>query len=102
MKYHSFFLLFFLFSFSINTNSQDLNKTKLDSIYALINSNIENREFSIAQDLIDKTRLNEELKNKIDLLEIDFLQSKIYINKGEDEEAINILLSRNREALWKG
>ena len=93
MKYHSFFLLFFLFSFSINTNSQDLNKTKLDSIYALINSNIENREFSIAQDLIDKTRLNEELKNKIDLLEIDFLQSKIYINKGEDEEAINILLN---------
>lgn len=93
MKYHSSYILFILFFFSIHTNSQGLNKTKLDSICALINSNIENREFSIAQDLIYKTRLDKELKNKIDLLEIDFLQSKIYIKKGKDEEAINILLN---------
>ena len=57
MKHHFYYIVFLLFFFSIHTNSQDLNKTKLDSIYALINSNIENREFSIAQNLINKTRL---------------------------------------------
>lgn len=93
MKYHFSYIVFVLFFFSIHTNSQDLSETKLDSICVLINSNIENREFSIAQDLIDETRLENALKDKVDLLEIDFLQSKIYIKEGKDEEAINILLN---------
>lgn len=92
MKSRFNFLLLFLFSLSIYTNSQDLSENKLDSILVLIDNNIENREFSIAQSLINKAKLDSEIKDEIDFLKINFLQSKVYIKKGNDEDAMNLLL----------
>jgi signal transduction histidine kinase len=93
MKYcFSFLVVFFLF-FSLIANSQGVTNSKLDSVFKLINDSIENREFSIAQNLIKKTKSNSELNNQVDHLKIDFLQSKIFIKNGQDEKAINILLN---------
>lgn len=88
-----FFLIFILlFHTSFFGFSQEQNETYTDSILKLVEENLSKRETSIAQNLIDNLENSQNFNINNDKPKIDFWKAKIYIESGNDEKALNLLL----------
>jgi len=74
--------------FTVQGNSQSISD--LDSLFVTIEDKIKNRELEEAQTLIDSVRVIS--TSKINLLKIDFWQSKIFIENSNDEKSLEVLL----------